>query len=112
MSEILLFIGTLLIAFQIAGKISFVSEIFVLPLVFPIDFLEEKKQQKIYTRGKFKDIMRTSTYNFLFFIYFIVSITVMIALLPVYFVYFFNYLHKYNINERFCLWTYEAWNTL
>jgi hypothetical protein len=89
MANILLYTGTILIAFQIVGDIGYISTIIALPLALPIKPLLNKFTQKQKGKRKFKHFASRTGYFILFLISALVFIAVGIALSPVMLVYLF-----------------------
>jgi len=89
MTNVLLYVGTILIAFQIVGDIGYVSTIIALPLALPIKPLINKFTQKQQGKRKFKQFASKMGYFILFLISALVFIAVGIALSPVTLVYLF-----------------------
>jgi len=87
-ANILLYVGTILIAFQIVGNIGFVSTIISLPLAIPIPFFLKKFTQK-YTGKRRAVIAKKTGYFSLFLLTTLVFITVGVALSPIIILYTF-----------------------
>ncbi len=86
---ILLYVGTILVAFQIVGNIGYISSIITLPLALPIKPLLNKSMQKQKGKRKFRDFASRTGYFILFVISAVVFLAVGTAMLPVMVVYVF-----------------------
>ena len=89
MSDTLLYIGALLIAFQFVGRIGFASSVLVLPFALPIRPLLNKLTEKSKTKRTFKDVVKQVCLVILFILSTIIFLAVGTALLPIMFIYFF-----------------------
>jgi hypothetical protein len=85
----LLYIGAVLIAFQIVGKIGYISTIVVLPFALPIKPLLNKFTQQQKEKRKFTGLAFRTGYFILFLIVALMLIAVSVALSPVMLVYLF-----------------------
>jgi hypothetical protein len=88
-ANILLYVGTILVGFQIVGKIGYVSAILTLPFALPIKPLMEKYFQSQKGKRKSTVFVVQSGYFFLFIIVAFVFISIGILMLPIWIVYFF-----------------------
>ena len=86
---ILLYVGTILVAFQIVGNIGYISSLITLPLALPIKSLLNKSMQEQEGKWKFRDFASRTGYFILFVISALVFLAVGTAMLPVMVVYFF-----------------------
>jgi len=86
---ILLFVGAILLAFQIAGNIGYISSIITLPLALPIKPLLNKSMQEQKGKRKFRDFASRTGYFILFIISALVFLVVGTVMLPVMIVYLF-----------------------
>jgi hypothetical protein len=88
-ANVLLYIGAILIAFQIIGDIGYISTIVVLPFALPIKPLLSKFTQQHKEKRKSTDLAFRTGYFILFLIVALMLIAVSIALSPVMLVYLF-----------------------
>ncbi len=86
---ILLYIGTILVGFQIVGNIGHISSLITLPFALPIKPLLNKSMQEQEGKRKFRNSVCGTGYFILFVISALVFITVGIAMLPIMIAYLF-----------------------
>ena len=83
MADILRYVGTILIAFQIVGRIGYAQTIIALPLALPIRPLLDKLTEKHDKTRKLKDMMKRTGLAILFVLSVSTFVAATLALLPI-----------------------------